>query len=407
MTRFGLGLWVLDRTGDAAAYTTLLVAAVLPLGVASLLVGPLVDRWNRRWTMILANAGASLPTLVVALLYFGDGLAVWHLYIALVANSVASAFILPALDASTPMLVKPERLGNAAGVTQTVQSFEVILSPLLAVPLYLGLGLGAVFVVDFATFGVSIVALGLSVVPQPARTEEAGASLWSEFRFGFRYLAERRPFQYLLFFITASMFLLPGFGYALATPLALSFSDETGAAIVTTSFGVGALVSGIALASWGGPKRRMDGVLGAMVLAGIGAVVVGLRENLALTAAGVFIIGAGFVFAIGLNRVIWQAKAAPDVLGRMFSLRVMLGICAQSLGIVLAGPLAERLFEPAMEPGGSLAASIGTLIGTGAGRGIGLMYVIAGIALIGLAVGSFAIRPIWRLEDALADQESH
>ena len=93
------------------------------------------------------------------------------------------------------------------------------------------------------------------------------------------------------------------------------------------------------------------------------------------------------------------------MLGRIFSLRVMLGICAQSLGIVMAGPLAEQVFEPAMEPGGRLAASVGTLLGTGAGRGIGLMYVIVGLALIGLAVGSFAIRPIWRLEDALDDQE--
>ena len=194
MTRFGLGLWVLDRTGDIAAYTILLFAAVLPLGAASLLVGPLVDRWNRRWTLILANAGASAPTLVVALLYLTDTLAVWHLYIALVVNGIASAFILPALEASTPMLVKPDRLGNASGVTAMLQSVDAILSPILAVPLYLTLGLGIVFAVDFATFGISIFALVLSIIPQPARAlEEADASIWSEFRFGLRHIAERRP----------------------------------------------------------------------------------------------------------------------------------------------------------------------------------------------------------------------
>lgn len=66
--------------------------------------------------MLFANVGASAPTLIVALFYFTDTLAVWHLYIVLVVNCVAIAFIQLALDASTPMLVRPERLGNASSV---------------------------------------------------------------------------------------------------------------------------------------------------------------------------------------------------------------------------------------------------------------------------------------------------
>ena len=405
MTRFSLGLWVLDQTGDVAAYTTLLFVAVLPLGVASPLVGPLIDRWNRRWIMIFANVGASAPTLIVALFYFTDTLAVWHLYIALVVTGVASAFIIPTLDASTPMLVKPERLGNAVGVTAMLQSVDMILSPLLAVPVYLALGLGAVFVVDFVTFGIGIIAIALSIVPQPARVlEEGGSSLWSEFRFGIRYLVERRPFIYLIFFVSASMFLIGGIGYALATPLALSFSNETGAAVMVTAFGVGSLLSGLLLTAWGGPKRRMNGILGAMLLAGVGAIVVGLRENLILATGGVFITGVAFVFAFWLNRVIWQVKAAPEVLGRASSLRIMIGIVAQSAGVLIAGPLAESVFGPLMEAGGGLAGSVGAVIGVGADRGMALMYILTGGTLIGLAVASFVVRPIWRLEDALPDQ---
>ena len=405
MTRFGVGLWALDQTGNVAVYTTLLFMAVLPLGVASPLVGPLVDRWNRRRIMMFANVGASAPTLIVALFYLTGTLAVWHLYIVLAVNGVAIAFIQLALDASTPMLVRPERLGNASGVTAILQSVDFILSPLLAVPVYLVLGLGAVFVVDFATFGVSIIAIALSVVPQPARALEEGASsLWSEFRYGIKYLVQRRPFVYLICLVSASMFLMPGIGYALATPLALSFSNETGAAVMMTAFGVGSLVSGLLLTARGGPKRRMNGILGAMALAGVGAIVVGLYENLLIATGGVFIIGAGFAFAFWLNRVIWQVKAAPDVLGRVSSLRIMIGIVAQSAGVLAAGPLAESVFGPLMEAGGGLAGSVGAVIGVGADRGMALMYIIAGGTLIGLAVASLIMRPIWRLEDMLPDQ---
>ena len=405
MTRFGLGLWVLDRTGDVVAYTTLLFVAVLPLGVASPLAGPLIDRWNRRWTMMLANAGASAPTLIVALFYFTDTLAVWHLYVALAVTGVATAFILPALDASTPLLVKTERLGNAGGVAAMLQSVDMILSPLLAVPVYLVLGRGAVFIADFATFGVSIVAIALAIVPQPARVPgEAGPSLWPEFRYGVRYIVERPPFVYLVFFASASMFLMGGIGYALATPLALSFSNETGAAVMVTAFGAGSLLSGLLLTARGGPMRRMNGILGAMALAGVGAIVAGLRENLVLATGGVFIVGAGFAFTFWLNRVIWQVKAAPGVLGRVSSLRIMIAIVAQSAGVLMAGPLAAGVFGPLMEPGGGLAGSVGAVIGVGAARGMALMNILVGGTLIGLAAASFVMRPVRRLEDALPDQ---
>lgn len=60
MTRIGLVIWTLAETGDATAYSLLLLAAFLPLGLAGVFAGPMVDRWNRRKVMIAANAVASL-----------------------------------------------------------------------------------------------------------------------------------------------------------------------------------------------------------------------------------------------------------------------------------------------------------------------------------------------------------
>ncbi|MDE2841714.1 MAG: MFS transporter, partial [Chloroflexota bacterium] len=402
---FGLGLWVLDQTGNVTAYATLLFMVLLPFGVASPLVGSLVDRWNRRQIMMLATAGASAPTVIVALLYFTDNLIFWHLYIALAVHSVVFAFSSVAMDASTPMLVKRERLDNAVGVAAMLKSVDFVLSPLLAVSVYLSLGLGAVFVVEFVASGVAVTTLALSFVPQPARVlEKGGASLWSEFRFGIRYIGERRPFVYLIFFFSASMFLLPGICYALATPLALSFSNEAGAAALITAFGAGSFLSGLLLTARGGPKRRMNGILAAMALAGAGALVVGLRENLILATGGLFITGVGFAFAFWLNRVIWQTKASPDVLGRVSSIRIMIAIVGQSVGLLIAGPLAQNVFGPLMEAGGGLAGSVGAVIGVGADRGMALLYIISAVTLIGMVVVSFILRPIRYLEDALPDQ---
>ena len=405
MTRFGLGIWVLQETGDTAVYSILLFFAVLPLGLGSLFAGPLVDRWNRRTVLIAGNAVASFSTLIVALLFYADALALWHLYLALMVNGVANAFIFPALDASVPLLVSKKQLGRAAGLTQMIQAFEVILGPALAGLLIGEAGLGAIFIVDFVTFGASIVALLLSTIPQPAIDADADdqQSFWQSFSFGIRYIRERRAFLYLMGFVSLTMFLLPGIGYALVTPLVLSFTNEQAAGLVVSSFGLGSLIAGILLTAWGGPTRRMDGILGAMGLAGLAAMLVGLQENVWLIAAGLMFIGISFVFMIGLNRVIWQVKAAPGVLGRVFSLRVVVGVGAQSLGVLLAGFMAERWFEPLLRPGGALAGSVDSLIGTGDGRGMAFMFMLVGVLMVSLTAVCFILPQVRLLEDQIPD----
>ena len=106
MTRFGLGIWVLRETGDTTAYTAMLFFAILPMGLGSIFTGTLVDIWNRRIVMLAGNAVASLSTLVAALLFFSGVLEIWHLYIVLIVNGLANAFVGPSMEASVPMLVK-------------------------------------------------------------------------------------------------------------------------------------------------------------------------------------------------------------------------------------------------------------------------------------------------------------
>ncbi|MEM9774763.1 MAG: MFS transporter [Chloroflexota bacterium] len=407
MTRFGLGIWVLNETGDTSAFTLLLFFAVLPVGIGSIFAGPLVDRWNRRRTLIVANILASLSTLAIAVLFFADVLELWHLLLAVTVNGLANAFVLPSLEASVPLLVDREQLGRAAGLTQMIQALEVILGPALAGLLIGSAGLGAIFITDFVTFGAVLMALMLVFIPQPSGNgNEMGneESLWGSFVFGLNYIRERPAFIYLMGFVTLAMFLMPGFGYALVTPLVLSFASEEAAGFVLSTFGFGSLAAGILLAVWGGPKeRRMDAMLIALAMSGLAMMTAGFRANLPFVMTGMLFIGVSFVILIGLNRVIWQVKAPPEILGRIFALRVTLGVCAQALGILIAGPLAQNVFEPRMASGGSWAPIIGPVIGTGDGRGIGLIYIVVGAATVLIAIVGFLSPSVRYLEDGVPD----
>lgn len=404
MTRFGLSVWVFAETGSTAAYTTLMFFAVFPVGLGALIAGPLVDRWDRRRVMVVSDTVAGLSTLLVAALYFTDALALWQLYALLAVNGVASAFSRPALDASIPLLVPKEQLSRAAGLSQLAWALEMILASTAAGLIIGAAGLGAIFLIDFVTFGVNIALLLLLAIPRPAAAAaRAAGGFWGELAEGLRYVRARPGMLYLLGLFALTMFLLPGFAYSLLTPLVLTFADEATLGLILSGFGVGSLVGGALMAVRGDGGRRMHGILAAMTLAGLAAILISLRPSVWLIGIGSALTGVSFVFIIGLSRAIWQSKAAPGVLGRVFSLQLAIGVGAQSLGVLLAGPLADTVFEPLLRDGGALAGSVGALIGTGPGRGMALMFLAVGLIQLAIVLSSALAPRVRLLEDELPD----
>jgi hypothetical protein len=107
----------------------------------------------------------------------------------------------------------------------------------------------------------------------------------------------------------------------------------------------------------------------------------------------------------GSNQAIWQSKVAPDVQGRVFGARRVFAQVTGPLGMALAGPLADWVFEPAMRPGGALAATFGWLTGTGPGAGMGLLIALTGVAGIAVGLIGYAIPAIYQAETLLPDHD--
>ena len=76
------------------------------------------------------------------------------------------------------------------------------------------------------------------------------------------------------------------------------------------------------------------------------------------------------------------------------------------IAVLLAGPLADRVFEPAMQGGGAAAALFGPLVGTGPGAGMGLMVALSGV--FGAAVGlvGYLVPAVRHVETILPDFDS-
>lgn len=400
-TRFALSVWVYQDSRDAEAFALLLFFGIIPISIGSLVAGPLVDRWDRKRVLFVSTALARIPTLVVMLLWWHGSLDLWHVYLAVAVNGLANAFVLPAFDASVRMLVPNERLGRASGFSQLIQSLGVVVGPPLAGFFLVAFGLGSIFAVDIASAALALLALAFARVPNPVRTLARGAGVWQEFVIGLRYVAERPAFVFLAGFLALTVF-GSSFLYALSGPLVLGFGDEATLGMVYAAYGVGAVAGALAIGGWGGPARRIPGILIATLILGIGTVLIAVRADPLWVTVIIVILGASQAVLLALNRVVFQEHAAAEVLGRVFAFRMVLTATAQAGGIVLAGSLAARVFEPAMAPGGALEAWFGPLLGSGEGRGAALLLVVIGVGLAVLALASSASARVRHLEDGLA-----
>ena len=367
--------------------------------------GVLVDRWDRRKVMILSDTGAGLSTVAVAVLYFTGGLQVWHVFLLTAINSGFNAFQWPAYSAVTSLLVPKEQLGRAGGLVQIGEAISALASPAIAGVLFVTIGLQGVVLVDFSTYIIAVLTLLAVRVPPPPVTEAGIAgrgSLLQEAAYGWKYIVARRGLFGLLMVFAATNF-LSSLWNPLLPPMVLEMSSPQALGYLGSVVGVGMLIGTLVMSAWGGPKRRIHGVLGFLMISGVFEALLGLRPSLVLMAVAGF--GAMFTLPIvnGSSQAIWQSKVAPDVQGRVFSVRRMIAWSAMPLAYLVAGPLADRVFNPLMMEGGTLAASVGRVIGVGPGRGTGLLFIITGSLTVLVAAAGYLYPRVRQVEAELPD----
>ncbi len=409
LTAFALGVWVLKETGSVTRYALISLSTVLPGIAIAPWAGALVDRWDRRATIMVSDLASALTTLLIAGLIAADRLELWHLYLLLAIASVAAGFQAPAFTAATTMIVAKRHLGRAAGLTQLGQAGAQVAAPLLA-----GVALGlirlpGILVADFLTFLLAVSCLTLIRIPSPRTAADPRAApegLNRQVADGWRFLRDHPGLLGLLVLFAYGNFTL-GLVQVLITPLVLSFAPVSLLGVVLSVASSGLLVGGVAMSLWGGPRRRVRTILWITGSQGWLLLLAGLRPDPVLIAATAFLFLLGVPVVMGSAQALWQSKVPPPLQGRVFALRRMVAMSTLPLAYLAAGLLSDGLFEPLLADGGALASSVGQLIGVGPGRGIALLFMILGGALVWLAFLASRFRPLreveWKVPDAIPD----
>ena len=412
MTRFALTVWAYETTGSAAVLAQVGFFSFVPIILVTPFAGALVDRWNRKLVMMLSDLGAGLSTIALLILYVTGNLQIWHIMVAGAFAGIFESFQFPAFSASISTMLNKAQYVRANAMLSLAESASGIVAPVLAGFLLVAIGIGGIMAIDIITFSLAVIAVLLVHIPQPGRSREgaeAGAGIWREAAYGFRYIW-RRPsllglqasFFFSNLFSSIGIILLP------AMILARTGNNETTLGLVQSALGIGGVVGGLLLSTWGGPQRRIHGLLlGFIGISLLGQSLLGIGQALPLWAAAGFFMGFFIPFINGSNQAIWQAKVAPDVQGRVFAARRIFAQVTIPLGFLLGGYMADGIFEPLMvNPSGVVARFFEPLVGSGPGAGMGLIFVITG--LLGAAVGlaGYVIPVIRNAEDILPDHDA-
>lgn len=409
MTQFALAFWAWEVTGRATALALVGFFAFGPSVLLSPLAGALVDRWDRRRVLVLSDLASGLATVGIALLFFAGRLEIWHLYIAAAFSGAFQAFQFPAYAAAITMMLPKKDYARANGMLELANAASAVAAPLLAGVLLAVIGLGGILAIDIVTFVFAVSVLLFVHIPNPApRAEQEdarGPSLWRESIYGFRYIWAR-PSLLGLQLIFLGVNLTATFAFIVLQPMVLARTGNDAAVLgtVLSAGGLGGVAGGLLMSLWGGPKRRIHGVLGGMALGSLfGTMVLGVGQSLPLWAVGMFFTSASIPILNGSNQAIWQSKVAANVQGRVFSVRRLIAQISAPLAMLAAGPAADFVFEPAMQPGGALVPLFGPLVGSGPGAGMSLMILLTGAASVLIALAGYAIPAIRNVETLLPD----
>jgi MFS transporter, DHA3 family, macrolide efflux protein len=411
MSHFALTIWMYQQTESAFALGMMQVFFITPFLLISPFAGVMVDRYNRKLMMMLSDLAAAIATGGIFILYALGMLEFWHLYVAAVLNGIGNTFQWPAYSAAISTMIPKEQLGRANGLMSLMEAGPGVVAPLLAGMLLPLIGLVGILAIDIVTFFFAVGTLLFVHIPQPRKTEEGqqkAGNIWSEAGYGFTYIFARPSLLGLqLVFFFGNLF--SGIGYTLLAPMILARTDSNSLIFgsVQSAGAIGMVLGGILMSVWGGFKRRVHGVLLGWIFTSLsGFVLLGIGQGLALWIPAMVISALFSPLINASNQAIWQSKVAPDLQGRVFSARRLIAWFAQPVSPIIAGTLADFVFEPAMRGGGILSQTFGGLVGTGPGAGMGLILVFCGVAAALVGLGGYFIPAVRNAEDLLPDHDT-
>ncbi len=365
LTSFGLGVYVFNQTGSAASMALVTLLTFLPTLMLSVPAGVLADRYDRRLLMMMGDGCSALGILYILLCMTQDEAALWQICIGVFISSTFSALLEPSYRATVTDLLTREEYSKASGLVSLAGSARYLISPVLAGVLLAVSDIKLLLIIDICTFFPTVFAAALVRKGIAGKVAELQDSFLDSLRQGWKAVTGNHGIL-ILITVSAALTCFMGTFQILAQPLILDFADSTTLGIGETVCAFGMLASSLFLGAKGIRQGYVKKLCLSLLVAGVGMVGFGLRENTYLICTFGFLFFATLPVANNCLDYLVRVNIPDELQGRAWGL---IGFLSQ-IGYVVAYGAA-----------GTIADGIAARFRISVGRGAAWVIMAAGVLL--------------------------
>jgi MFS family permease len=342
MESIALGIYVTEKTHQAAWTGTVAAAAFVPIAFFSPLGGALADRIPRKWLLIITSlVQTGLAALLAVLFVIGEPSAPVVVLIAL-GNGVAAAIGFPAFQAMLPDLVPEDDLPGAIALSSAQFNLGRVVGPVLAgVVISIG-GYAWAEAANAASFLAVVFVLLTLQLPGPSGAHDE--HLFRSIIDGFHFVRGEPGLRInALAMVVNTALAAPFIALVPAMAEEVLHDGTRGTSVLVTAQGIGAVAMAVslgALAQRWGPRRVLLRMMGALPAS---LALYALAPGLATSAIALLVVGAFYLGALSTFTTIAQLRAPAVLRGRVLAVFMVILGSLYPLGAIVQGKVADHI----------------------------------------------------------------
>ncbi len=376
LVNFAIIIWLSLQTGSAEILAWAAIAAMLPQSIIGPFTGALIDRGNRKLVMMLADTFIALCTLILAILFWLDIAELWHIFILLGLRSVGSAFHMPAMQASVPLLAPSDQLTRIAGINQIIASVSQIAGPALGAMMITIWDIEYVLIFDVAGALIAVTSLFFVHIPNPEKQDDLDRDILKEMKEGAMVVLRNKGLSFVFLYSTLVVFFIVPIS-VLFPLMTLDYFNGTEfqAGIIEAVWSVGALVGGAIMGVKVYKVNRVGLINWMHLLLGVAFLLSGLLSPTGFTWFAILTALSGVTGAVYNSAFtgLIQTKIEPTALGRVFSMYYTIALVPAMLGLIGIGFVADTI-------------------------GLNTSFIISGIIIMLIGIIAFLTKPAMNLD---------
>lgn len=382
LTSFGLSVYIFNITGSAANMALVMLLSSLPILILGMPAGVLADRYDRRNLMMIGDGLSAIGIIYILICMINGGATLLQICIGILISSVFSSLLEPSYKATITDLLTKEEYSRASSMVGIAGGARYLISPLIAGFLLSITDIKLLLIIDICTFILTVMTTKVVKNNINSKKNIKKEGFLKEFRSGWKVITAKKGLIFILIISSLVTFFIGTF-QILAEPLVLDFATSKILGIGETICASGMIFSGVILGIKGMKKGYVKTLSRALLLAGLGMMIVGIKDNIYLICIAGFFFFFMLPFVNNCLDYLVRINVLEEYQGRAWSIISFVSQTGYVIAYAISGIIADKV---SLITGSSIGRSSGTIISIS-----GIMLLLTGIII-------YFIKPIKELE---------